>query len=63
MYNDPGRYLHDNTNNIIPHVQKIKTFKKYLYIHKHMTKKHIYLHVHKKILINKISNKVLIFVV
>lgn len=63
MYNDPGRYLHDNTNNIIAHVQKIKTFKKYLYIYKHMAKKHIYLHVHKKILINKISNKVLIFVV
>ena len=42
MYNDPGRYLHDNTNNIIPHVQKIKTFKKYLYIQTYDQKAHLF---------------------
>ena len=42
MYNDPGRYLHDNTNNIIPHVQKIETFKKYLHIQIYDQEAHLF---------------------
>lgn len=42
MYNDPGRYLHDNTNNIIPHVQKIETLKKYLHIQTYDQKAHLF---------------------
>lgn len=42
MYNDQGRYLHDNTNNIIPHVQNIETFKKYLHIQPYDEKAHLF---------------------